>query len=77
MQKLPEKLDLRDKNVLIVDEVADSGGTFLKAVEYINSLQLKNLYTGVLHLKEQSSFKPDFVGEYAGNNWIVYPWDAK
>jgi hypoxanthine phosphoribosyltransferase len=77
VQRLPEKLDLQDKNVLIVDEVADSGGTFLKAVEYIKSLQPKNLYTGVLHLKEQSSFKPDFVGEFAGNNWIVYPWDAK
>ena len=70
-------LDLTDKNVLIVDEVADSGGTFIKAVEYIKSLKPKKLYTGVLHLKEQSSFKPDFVGEFAGNNWIVYPWDAK
>lgn len=77
VQQLPEKLDLRDKNVLILDEVADSGGTFVKAVEYVKSLQPKNLFTGVLHLKEQSSFEPDFVGKFAGNNWIVYPWDAK
>ncbi len=77
VQRLPEKLDLTNKNVLIMDEVADSGGTFLKAVEYISSLSPKNLFTGVLHLKKQSSFKPDFVGEFAGNNWIVYPWDAK
>jgi len=77
VQELPQKLDLREKHVLLVDEVADSGGTFLKAVEYINTQKPEKLYTGVLHLKEQSSFKPDFIGEFAGNNWIVYPWDAK
>jgi len=77
VQELPVKLDLKDKNVLLVDEVADSGGTFLKAVEYIQSKQPAKLETAVLHLKEQSTFKPDIVGEFAGNNWIVYPWDAK
>jgi len=77
VQELPHNLDLENRNVLLVDEVADSGGTFLKAVEYIESLKPGKLYTSVLHLKEQSSFKPDFVGQFAGNSWIVYPWDAK
>ena len=31
VQTLPEKLDLSDKTVLIVDEVADSGGTGVAA----------------------------------------------
>ncbi len=76
VQELPTKLDLQGKNVLLVDEVADSGGTFIKAVEYIKSKSPAKLHTAVLHLKDQSSFQPDFVGEFAGNNWIVYPWDA-
>ncbi len=77
LQELPAKLELTGKNVLLVDEVADSGGTFVKAEEYILSKNPQKLYTGVLHLKSQSRFKPDFVGEHAGNNWIVYPWDVK
>ncbi|MCF7792900.1 MAG: phosphoribosyltransferase [Candidatus Cloacimonetes bacterium] len=77
VQELPAKLNLEGKNVLLVDEVADSGGTFIKAAEYIESKNPEKLRTAVLHLKEQSSFKPDIVGEFAGNNWIVYPWDAK
>lgn len=77
VQELPAKLNLTGKNVLLVDEVADSGGTFLKAVQYLESKQPAKLLTAVLHLKEQSNFKPDIVGEFAGNNWIVYPWDAK
>lgn len=77
VQELPAKLDLTGKNVLLVDEVADSGGTFQKAVEYVESKNPGQLFTSVLHLKEQSIFTPDIVGEFAGNNWIVYPWDAK
>ena len=77
VQELPANLEIKGKKILLVDEVADSGGTFLKAVEYIRSKEPEALHTAVLHLKEQSVFKPDFVGEFAGNNWIVYPWDAK
>lgn len=77
VQELPANLDVKGKKILLVDEVADSGGTFVKAVDYIRSKEPESLYTAVLHLKEQSIFKPDFVGEFAGNNWIVYPWDAK
>lgn len=77
VQELPADLNIEGKNILLVDEVADSGGTFVKAEEYILSKKPKNLYTAVLHLKDQSRFKPDFVGEFAANNWIVYPWDVK
>ena len=77
VQELPPNLEIKGKKILLVDEVADSGGTFVKAAEYILSKEPKVLYTAVLHLKKQSVFKPDFVGEFAGNNWIVYPWDAK
>lgn len=77
LQELPGNLNLSDKIVLLIDEVADSGGTFAKARDYIISLQPKKLYTAVIHKKKKSTFNPDFVGEYAGNNWIVYPWDQK
>jgi len=77
VQELPAGLDVTGKTVLLVDEVADSGGTFIKAVEYVTEKKPEKLLTAVLHLKEHSAFQPDFVGEYAGNNWIVYPWDQK
>ncbi len=77
VQELPANLDIEGKNILLVDEVADSGGTFVKAEEYILSKKPKKLYTAVLHLKDKSKFIPDFVGERAGDDWIVYPWDVK
>jgi len=77
VQELPANLEVKGKNILLVDEVADSGGTFVKAIEYLQSKEPAALHTAVLHLKEQSIFKPGFVGEFAGNNWIIYPWDVK
>lgn len=77
VQDLPDSIEFKNKNVLLVDEVADSGGTFVKAQDYINKLSPKSLITAVIHLKDKSKFKPDFIGEKAGNNWIVYPWDVK
>lgn len=77
VQDLPVNIGFHNKNILLVDEVADSGGTFVKAKEYLEDLAPHNLYTAVIHLKDKSKFKPDFVGEKAGNNWIVYPWDVK
>ncbi|MEA2096243.1 MAG: phosphoribosyltransferase family protein [Candidatus Cloacimonadota bacterium] len=77
VQDLPVNIGFQNKSVLLVDEVADSGGTFVKAKEYIEALFPKSLHTAVIHLKETSKFKPDFVGENAGTNWIVYPWDVK
>lgn len=77
VQDLPENIDFKNKNILLVDEVADSGGTFVKAKGYIEKLSPRKLYTAVIHLKDKSRFKPDFVGENAGNNWIIYPWDVK
>ena len=76
VQELPANLELQGKNILLVDEVADSGGTFVKAEEYILSKNPEKLFTAVLHLKDQSRFQPDFVGKQAGNDWIVYPWDV-
>ena len=77
VQKLPDAVDLTDKNVLLVDEVCDSGGTFIKAKEYLLSLKPKKLFTSVLHLKDSSIFTPDFIGKQAGDAWVVYPWDVK
>jgi len=77
VQDLPVNIGFRNKSVLLVDEVADSGSTFVKAKEYIEALFPKRLHTAVIHLKDKSKFIPDFVGENAGNNWIVYPWDVK
>jgi hypoxanthine phosphoribosyltransferase len=67
--------NIPQKNVLVIDEVVDSGHSLELAYSYIGSYNPKSLYFAVIHKKERSVFNPDFVGEECGNEWIVYPWD--
>ena len=74
-QPLPLDLNLENKTILLVDEVADSGISIIKALEHLQGFKPKKAYTSVLHQKEASLYCPDFVGEHVGNKWIVYPWE--
>jgi uncharacterized protein len=72
-----EGLNLKNKSVLIVDEVADTGITMKKVHEYISQFEPKEIKTAVLHKKPKSVFNPDYISEDVGNTWIVYPWDIQ
>lgn len=65
------------KNVLIVDDLVDSGNTFAKIVELI---QKENpgieIRTGVLWEKNCSKFNPDFVAKAVDEDvWIHQPFE--
>lgn len=70
-----EQLDVRGKNVLVIDEVVDTGLTMNSVVNLLNNLGAKLVKTGVLHYKLTSIHKPDFyVEEVKEWVWIFYPW---
>ena len=70
----PLTIDVKNKKVLIVDDVSDSGASLIVAKEYIEKLGAKEIRIATLHYKPRSSFKPDYyVGET--DAWIVYPWE--
>lgn len=61
-------------NLLIIDDIADSGKTFKDLKK-----EFPNPKYAALQYKETSSFKPDYYGEKIDLNygWIVYPWEKK
>jgi hypoxanthine phosphoribosyltransferase len=74
--KYPLNADINGRNVLLLDDVCDSGDTFAVAVEHLRrSGTPKALHTAAMHLKTVSEFVPDY---YAGTvsewRWIIYPW---
>ncbi|MHA2084560.1 MAG: phosphoribosyltransferase [Candidatus Thorarchaeota archaeon] len=56
----PLSVSIEDKNILIVDEVSDSGDSLTAAFKYLEDLGAKSIRTAVLHLKPWSKFTPDF-----------------
>ncbi|WP_251341242.1 phosphoribosyltransferase [Haloplanus halophilus] len=65
-----------DKDVLIVDDIADTGESLRHAHEYVSGRDPDQVRTATLQLLSTSEFDPDFVGERLDEwAWIVYPWN--
>jgi hypoxanthine phosphoribosyltransferase len=76
---LSHKLDLPlvfepTEKTLIVDDICDSGETFIE----IDS-KYPNLKFACLHLKPHTSkFTPHiWAGSWISDDWVVYPWENK
>jgi hypoxanthine phosphoribosyltransferase len=74
--KYPLNADINGRNVLLLDDVCDSGDTFAVGVEHIRHCGTVNeMHTAALHLKTVSKFIPDFYAEEVSEwRWLIYPW---
>ncbi|TXT53978.1 MAG: hypothetical protein BAJATHORv1_100063 [Candidatus Thorarchaeota archaeon] len=72
----PISVSIKDKSVLIVDEVADTGDSLEHAVQYIKDQGVGTVRTAVLHLKPTSKITPDFYCQIV-DSWTVYPWEQR
>ncbi|MDI6811862.1 MAG: phosphoribosyltransferase [archaeon] len=69
------KRRLKEKKVLIADDVTDTGESINLVVKYVKSLGVKDVKTATMHHKTSSSFIPDFYGELIREwKWVIYPW---
>ncbi|GAB3018613.1 phosphoribosyltransferase [Natronobiforma cellulositropha] len=67
---------VRDKDVLIIDDIADTGGSIERAHEYVTDRGARRVRTATLQLLQTSAFEPDYVGERLEEwTWVVYPWN--
>jgi len=74
--KYPLNADINGRNVLLLDDVCDSGDTFAIGIEHIRHCGTVNeMRTAALHLKTVSKFIPDFYVETVSEwRWLIYPW---
>lgn len=67
--------DISHKTILLIDDVADTGKTFKKAVPYLESLGAKKVYAVAPYIKPHAIFFPDFWVEKTAS-WIVFPYEV-
>ena len=73
IQDFDEK-DFKDKKILIVDDVSDTGGSLDLTVNLMKKKGIKNFKIATLLLKPWSILKPDYFIEET-KKWIIYPWE--
>ncbi len=62
------------KNVLLVDDVVDSGESIKASAEYLSSFKPNTMKIFTLNVKPKRIINPDvFIKET--NAWIIYPWE--
>ncbi len=67
---------VKGKDVLIIDDIADTGGSIRRAHEYVTDRDAGEVRTATLQLLQTSEFEPDYVGERLEEwTWVVYPWN--
>ena len=66
--------NVKDKIVLVVDDVADSGKSLMAAIEHIKEMGAKEIRTSTLYYKKHSIIKPEYYIKET-EAWIVYPWE--
>ncbi|MDO5730550.1 phosphoribosyltransferase [Corynebacterium sphenisci] len=66
---------IREKRILVVDDVADSGRTLHLVLELLAGHGAE-VRSAVLYAKSRSEVSPDYVWRRT-DEWIVFPWSAK
>jgi len=72
----PLLIDIRDKSVLVVDNVADTGKPIQVAVNAVSLHGARIVRTATIYVKPWSLVKPDFFHDTT-EKWIIFPWEQR
>ncbi|MGI9624026.1 MAG: phosphoribosyltransferase [Acidimicrobiales bacterium] len=70
-----DSVDLRDSNVLITDDVADTGATLAYVHDFCQG-EVANVRSAVLFEKSPSIIKCEYVWKRT-DQWINFPWSTE
>jgi len=70
----PLTLPIRDKNVLIVDDISDTGLTLKVALDVVRHYAPRSVRTATLYVKPWTKLTPDYYA-FVTEDWVVFPWD--
>ncbi len=68
--------DFKDQTILIIDEVSDSGDTFMRALAHFKDKGIKHAYTLAPYVKNHTKHHPDFYLK-STDAWIIFPYEIR
>lgn len=81
MAKLKQGLssDIRGMNVLIIDDITDTGQSMKVALDYVKSQSPKSVKTAAMLHISHSEFIPDYFAREISDSqwtWFIFPWNV-
>ena len=73
--KYPFDIDLTGRQVLVVDDITDTGESMTIAVDYVENKNPAEVRTATLRHIIGSKFTPDYYGDEITWRWVVFPWN--
>lgn len=73
-QPLTAKVD--GQNVLLFEDIVDSGATLEFALEYLNNHGVRSVDSAALVVKPHSSIRPTFAAE-SETAWVIFPYEIR
>jgi len=67
--------DIRGKQVLIVDDIADTGESLIAALEHVREKGAEEVRVATLMKKPHSKLTPEFFAEET-SDWVIFPWEV-
>jgi hypoxanthine phosphoribosyltransferase len=68
--------DIKNKRILVVDDVSDTGESLIKAIDYLRSFNPLIIKTATVYTKPWTKFIPDYYIKSI-DKWIIYPYEVK
>jgi hypoxanthine phosphoribosyltransferase len=68
--------DIKNKKILVVDDVSDTGESLIKAIDYLRSFNPLIIKTATVYIKPWTKFIPDYYIKSI-DKWIMYPYEVK
>ncbi|MCR4329147.1 MAG: phosphoribosyltransferase family protein [Candidatus Roizmanbacteria bacterium] len=68
--------DIANKRILLVDDVSDTGDSFIKAMDIVRDRKPLTIVSASVFVKPNTHFRPDFHCEET-TKWIVFPSEIR
>lgn len=69
---------LKNKNVLITEDIIDSGLTLDKVIEELHKWNVKKIYVATFYNFNKEKYKDAICGKKMDKHcWMVFPWEEK
>lgn len=66
---------IEGRRILLVDDVSDTGKTFVRAKTYVEDMKPSSITTLSMFIKPKTIFRPDFFVKQT-NKWIIFPYEV-